>query len=119
MGCLLCSRSSTADGNRIPDDKEEQILIPGLIGTTRKIYDWDIMTQPIPGLNNNTFPIASAKVVGGGTVINGMFFDRGSKWDYDSWEQGGTRGGIGRGLSRISRRRVSFSPGVVGREKRC
>jgi len=31
-------------------------------------------------------------VVGGGTVVNGMFFARGAAADYDAWEQLGNPG---------------------------
>jgi choline dehydrogenase-like flavoprotein len=43
-------------------------------------------------LNNRVSTVASAKVVGGGTVINGMFFDRGAPADYDAWESLGNPG---------------------------
>lgn len=50
------------------------------------------MSVPQPGLNNRTSPVYSAAVVGGATVINGMFFNRGSAGDYDAWEQLGNPG---------------------------
>ena len=30
------------------------------------------------------------KVVGGSSAINGMFFDRASRFDFDSWDQAGS-----------------------------
>ncbi|KAA8893946.1 alcohol oxidase [Sphaerosporella brunnea] len=97
-------------GVLIPDDKEEQVLVPALIGATGKTYDWNITTQPIPGLNNRTFPVSSAKVVGGGTVINGMFFDRGSMWDYDSWELLGNEGWNWEGLEPYFKKSETYTP---------
>ena len=43
------------------------------------------ISAPIPGLNNATFPVPVAAVVGGGTVVNGMGYSRGSDADYDDW----------------------------------
>lgn len=50
------------------------------------------MSVPQPGLGGRTSPVYSAAVVGGGTVVNGMFFNRGSAGDYDAWEQLGNPG---------------------------
>lgn len=47
---------------------------------------------PQPGLNNRTAPLYTGDVVGGGTVVNGMFFARGAAADYDAWEQLGNPG---------------------------
>ncbi|KAF8248110.1 alcohol oxidase [Wilcoxina mikolae CBS 423.85] len=96
-------------GILIPDDQEE-VLIPGLIGTTGLKYDWAVRTQKIPGLNNNTFYVPSAKVVGGGTAINGMFFDRGSKRDYDSWEKLGNKGWNWEGLEPYFKKSETYHP---------
>ncbi|KAL2149057.1 hypothetical protein VTH82DRAFT_1743 [Thermothelomyces myriococcoides] len=42
---------------------------------------------PIPGLDNTTSILPVAAVVGGATVVNGMAHGRGSKADYDAWEE--------------------------------
>ncbi|KAK1585867.1 GMC oxidoreductase [Colletotrichum navitas] len=47
---------------------------------------------PQPGLNNRTSSVATGTVVGGGSTVNGMAFDRGSKADYDAWEELGSPG---------------------------
>lgn len=36
--------------------------------------------------------MVAAKVIGGGSAINGMFFDRGGPKDYDAWESLGNKG---------------------------
>jgi choline dehydrogenase-like flavoprotein len=46
----------------------------------------------MPELNNRTHMVYAAKVVGGGTAINGMVFDRGAKSDYDAWKALGNPG---------------------------
>jgi choline dehydrogenase-like flavoprotein len=40
-----------------------------------------------PGLANQPSTVYAASVVGGGSTINGMLFDRGSAEDYDGWEK--------------------------------
>ncbi len=42
---------------------------------------------PSPSLNNNTAFVIVGKVVGGSSATNGMFFDRGSRFGYDAWDQ--------------------------------
>jgi choline dehydrogenase-like flavoprotein len=45
---------------------------------------------PVPEVNNKTAAVVAGKVVGGSSAINGMFFDRGSQYDYDAWAQAGS-----------------------------
>lgn len=47
---------------------------------------------PQPGLGNRTSLLYAGAVVGGGTVVKGMFFNRGSTADYDAWERLGNPG---------------------------
>ncbi|KAK3360645.1 hypothetical protein B0T25DRAFT_602439, partial [Lasiosphaeria hispida] len=42
---------------------------------------------PSPDLNNNTAYVIIGQVVGGSSATNGMFFDRGSRFDYDTWNK--------------------------------
>jgi hypothetical protein len=52
----------------------------------------NITSLPIVGLNNATRSILVGALVGGGSGVNGLFFDRGSKSDYDAWEPLGNKG---------------------------
>ena len=62
---------------------EADIEVPGLLNTTA--YEFSITSTPQRGLDNSTFLVPAAAVVGGGTTISGMFFDRGPAPDYDAW----------------------------------
>ena len=64
--------------------------MPGIASPAK--YSRNYVSVPQPGLNNRTSPVYSAAVVGGATVINGMFFNRGSAGDYDAWEKLGNPG---------------------------
>ena len=74
------------------DHHEDSVLVPGLLNLTATPYWFNLTSVPQQGLDNRTFAVPAAAVVGGGTVINGMFFDRGSAADYDAWESLGNRG---------------------------
>ncbi|KAK4209133.1 GMC oxidoreductase [Rhypophila decipiens] len=44
---------------------------------------WDLVSLPSPALNNGTAFLKAGKAVGGSSAINGQFFDRASKHDFD------------------------------------
>lgn len=74
----------------ISDGQEPGVLVPGVPVPTK--YSRNYESVPQPGLNGRTSPVYTAAVVGGGTVINGMFFQRGSVGDYDAWAKIGNPG---------------------------
>ena len=49
--------------------------------------DWMYMTEPDPSLGGRKSMWYAGKMLGGGSSINGMMYIRGSRADYDSWEQ--------------------------------
>jgi choline dehydrogenase len=49
--------------------------------------DWMYMTEPDPSLDGRQVMWMAGKMLGGGSAINGMMYIRGSRADYDSWEQ--------------------------------
>ena len=51
-----------------------------------------LVSVPQSELGNKTFPLQVGSVVGGGSIINGMAFDRGTQPDYDSWNELGNEG---------------------------
>jgi choline dehydrogenase-like flavoprotein len=72
------------------DGQENGTTVPGL-AVPGKYLRTDT-SVPQAGLDNRTSPLYTGVVVGGGTVVNGMFFARGSAGDYDAWENLGNPG---------------------------
>lgn len=66
------------------DGQENGTTVPGLAVPDK--YRRAFTSVPQPGLDNRTSPLYTGAVVGGGTVVNGMFFNRGSAVDYNAWE---------------------------------
>lgn len=50
---------------------------------------WTFISLPSPQMNNKTAFVQVGQVVGGSSAVNGMFLDRGSRFDYDSWTEAG------------------------------
>ncbi|CAI4211689.1 unnamed protein product [Parascedosporium putredinis] len=50
----------------------------------------NIQSLPIPALNNRRASLTVGMTVGGSSTINGQFFDRGHKLDYDEWAKIGS-----------------------------
>ncbi|KAK5134747.1 hypothetical protein LTR08_006122 [Meristemomyces frigidus] len=72
---------------------EPKINIPGLKGSTIGTrYDWNFTTVPQPHALNRKFSHPRGKVLGGSQALNLMTWDRGSKADYDAWEELGNPG---------------------------
>ncbi|KAF2003327.1 GMC oxidoreductase [Amniculicola lignicola CBS 123094] len=67
-------------------------------------------SAPIPGLNNASFRVPVAAVVGGGSVVNGMAYVRGSRADYDAWEELGNPGWGWDGLFPYFLKSTTFNP---------
>lgn len=57
-----------------------------------------------------THPVLVGNVVGGGSVVNGMAFDRASAADYDAWEQLGNSGWNWNSLLYYFKKSTTFTP---------
>ncbi|KAK8092463.1 uncharacterized protein PG998_014948 [Apiospora kogelbergensis] len=55
---------------------------PGFPGASR----WTFNSLPSPDVTNKTAMVVVGKVVGGSSCVNGQFFDRGSRHDFDVWD---------------------------------
>ena len=79
--------------NRSSDQNEDFVTIPGLAGgAVGTKYDWNTTYAASEYLDGRKVPVSQGKIVGGGTKLNRMVFDRGSKSDYDGWETLGNEG---------------------------
>ncbi|KAB5551259.1 hypothetical protein GE09DRAFT_965429 [Coniochaeta sp. 2T2.1] len=67
-------------------------------------------SAPVAGLHNKTFSVAVPAVVGGGSVVNGMAYARGSRSDYDAWEELGNAGWGWDGLLPYFKKSTTFDP---------
>lgn len=82
--------------------------IPGNSGGLNLEAMYDIYSAPVPNLGNQTFLVTVGNVVGGGSYVNGMQFDRGSNTDYDAWEDLGNKGWGWKGLEKYFFKSNSF-----------
>lgn len=71
---------------------------------------WNISSAPVSQLNNATYFVTVGNVVGGGSVVNGMAGTRGSKGDYDAWEQLGNPGWSWDGLFPYFLKSTNYTP---------
>ncbi|KAF2127822.1 GMC oxidoreductase [Dothidotthia symphoricarpi CBS 119687] len=107
--------------NRLTEDRNVSVLIieNGVIDnrpSTKVPYYaninvdnyYPITSAPEPFMHNKTWSVHVGNVVGGGSVINGMQFDRGSDADYDAWEQLGSPGWGFKGLAKYFKKSTHF-----------
>jgi choline dehydrogenase len=98
-GCVLANRL-TEDGKTTvllleagnpPSLPEHQVPLAWvkLWGTEA---DWAYFTEEEPYLNNRKIYCPRGKVLGGTSAINAMIYIRGSRYDYDHWQELGNPG---------------------------
>ena len=65
--------------------EEDSVSVPGLYNPPPHLYH-AIESIPQAALESKAFPAVAGRVVGGGSVINGMSWSRSSKGEYDTWQ---------------------------------
>jgi choline dehydrogenase-like flavoprotein len=84
--------------------------IPGNSAGLNLAAMYDIYSAPEPNLGNKSFLVTVANVVGGGSYVNGMQWDRGSNADYDAWAELGNKGWDWKGLKPYFAKSNRFDP---------
>lgn len=75
------------------DDGEPSIELPGMIGDNiGSTYAWNLSTVSQTYLDGIPWHLSQGHGLGGGTLINGMLWNRGGIGDYDAWVQLGNGG---------------------------
>ncbi|HEY3654403.1 MAG TPA: GMC family oxidoreductase N-terminal domain-containing protein [Steroidobacteraceae bacterium] len=99
-GCVLASRLSEDSAVRVllveagVRDTSPLLAIPGasVRVSSNPRLNWGYLTEPQPGMAGRRLALIQAKVVGGGSSINGMVYTRGAATDYDEWAAAGCDG---------------------------
>lgn len=75
------------------DHGEDNVIIPGLIGKgVGGRYDWNLSTVAQNFMDGAVRTMPQGRGLGGGTLINGMLWNRGGRSDYDDWAELGNPG---------------------------
>jgi 5-(hydroxymethyl)furfural/furfural oxidase len=98
-GCVLASRLSKDPAIRVllleagpdftPGEEPAAILDPGVRTVMLPQLFWP---QLLDEVGEHRLPVLQARVVGGGSTINGMHAQRGLPRDYDQWSELGVQG---------------------------
>jgi len=99
-GCVLANRLSADPAARVllleagGRDSGPLIAAPGglLPIMMSGSHVWPYMSAPQRHLDDRVLYSPRGKVLGGGSSINGMVYDRGFHSDYDRWAQAGNPG---------------------------
>ncbi len=98
-GCVIAARLSQDPNTSVAlveaggADTAEEIHLPVSWSELFKgPYDWDLDSEPEPGLNRRRIFLPRGKVLGGCSSTNAMIYIRGNPADYDAWAAGGAVG---------------------------
>lgn len=71
---------------------------------------WNYLSEPDPFLANLTYKGLAGKVLGGGSIVNGMLFGIAAAADYDAWEALGNKGWGWKGVQPYLKKATKFIP---------
>ncbi|MFK4793978.1 GMC family oxidoreductase [Sphingobium sp. ZW T5_29] len=118
-GCALANRMSEDPRNKVilleagGRDRDPFIHAPGglmpLLMSGK--HSWNYTSAPQEELNDRVLFLPRGKVLGGGSSINGMIYDRGTPSDYDRWAALGNAGWSYADLLPYFKRAESYEPG--------
>jgi choline dehydrogenase len=99
-GCVLANRLTQdpdttvllleAGGASTGLFKDMPIAFPKYV--VRRDLNWNFESEPEPYCNGRRIEIPRGKGLGGSSMINGMVYARGHKFDYDDWAARGLAG---------------------------
>jgi choline dehydrogenase len=77
----------------VRDNYETKIQVPAWVGQDiGGQYDWNLLTINQSQLDGKPRALPQGRVLGGGSILNAMVWNRGGKDDYDIWESLGNPG---------------------------
>ena len=98
-GCVLAARLAEDPDVTVgvieagPPDDEPAIHMPIAFPLLwRSRFDWDLETEPEPGLGGRRTFLPRGRVLGGSSSLNAMVYIRGNRADYDEWAALGLSG---------------------------
>lgn len=74
------------------------VTVPGMCGAIhaatalQRLVTWPAYSVPQRHMEGRTLPQSHGRILGGGSVINGMAFVRGNRQNYDDWAADGAKG---------------------------
>ena len=84
--------------------------VPAYANSLNTALMYDITSAPDTNTGGQSRPVYVGNVVGGGSVVNGMAFDRAAAADYDAWEQLGNAGWNWNSLLSYFKKSTTFTP---------
>ena len=98
-GCVVAARLSEDPDVSVtlieagPPDTAQELHIPAAFAALQKSdLDWDLTSEPEPGLDNRRTYLPRGKVLGGTSNLNAMVYIRGNQADYNGWAEDGAEG---------------------------
>ncbi|MDI3406958.1 GMC family oxidoreductase [Streptomyces cavernicola] len=98
-GCVLAARLSEDPDVRVAlveaggPDTAQEVHVPAAFPQLLKSgLDWDLDSEPEPGIGGRRTYLPRGRMFGGCSSINAMIYIRGSRADYDGWAASGATG---------------------------
>src|SRR6201986_914453 len=98
-GCVLAARLSEDPDVTVAlleaggEDTAPEIRIPAIFPIMSKTeLDWDLFSDPEPGLDHRRLYLPRGRMLGGCSSINAMIYVRGNRLGYDGWAAAGCDG---------------------------